>query len=101
MKAKFVLLGCAGSILLCLGACGLGTFIFTKRAGDGYTSEIKQAQKDGLPTTAEVFSPAIDPAKNGAPALVAAAKAVREQSEALSKNANGPKITVPQLSGRG
>jgi len=101
MKAKFVLLGCAGSILLCLGACGLGTFIFTKRAGDGYTSEIKQAKKDGLPTTAEVFSPAIDPGKNSAPALLAAAKSVRDQVGDLAKKAKEPQKSVLQLSSRG
>lgn len=101
MKAKFVLLGCAGSVLLCLGACGLGTFIFTKQAGDGFTREIAQAKKDGLPTTAEVFSPAIDPVKNGAPALVAAAKSVRDQVGDLAKKAKEPQKTVLQLSGRG
>ncbi len=101
MKAKFVLLGCAGSIVLCLGTCGIGTFIFTKQAGDGFIREIAQAKKDGLPTTAEDFSPAVDPAKNSAPALVAAAKSMRDQVRDLAKNAKEPQKSVLQLSNRG
>ena len=101
MKAKFVLLGCAGSIVLCLGTCGIGTFIFTKQAGDGFIREIAQAKKDGLPTTAEDFSPAVDPAKNSAPALVAAAKSMRDQVRDLAKNAKEPQKSMLQLSNRG
>ena len=101
MKAKFILLGCAGSIVLCLGTCGIGTFIFTKQAGDGFTREIVQAKKDGLPTTAEDFSPAVDPAKNSAPALVAAAKALGDQLSEITGKSKEPQTKVLKLWNQG
>jgi hypothetical protein len=97
LKAKFILLGCAGSIVFCLGVGGLSSFVFTKQARDSFANEIAQAKKDGLPTTFEAYSAPIDPSKNSAPALVAAAKALADQAGDLAKKSKEPQKKVLKL----
>ena len=101
MKAKFILLGCAGTILLCMGAGGISSFFLTKQAREGFANEIAQAKKDGLPTTFEAYSPPIDPAKNSAPALVAAAKALGDQLSEITGKSKEPQTKVLKLWNQG
>ncbi len=89
MKSKFVLLGCAGFVVVCAGFCGLGTFLFQNRATDGFFAEIAQAKADGLPTTLEEFTKPVEPKLNAGPGLLAAAETIKQQASALTRPKTG------------
>jgi hypothetical protein len=89
MKANYVVTGCVGALLLCAGFCGLGTFLFQKRATDGFFAEIAQAKSDGLPTTMAEFTKPVEPKLNAGPGLLAAAEALKKETSERTRPKSG------------